>query len=79
MRLRHYFNLSDPVSGGSIDWAYGELGIKATFTYEHREQGSDGVYYGFFPPPSEIAPNAEEILQSFIGMTNKARELGYLD
>lgn len=41
--------------------------------------GSDGEYYGFAAPASEIKPNAEEVLQSLIGLTNKAKELGYLE
>lgn len=57
---------------------FGELGIPLAFTYELRDQTSDGEFYGFIPPPSEIQPNAEEILQSIIGMTLKAKELGYL-
>lgn len=47
------------------------------FTYEFRNQGDDGEYYGFVAPPSEIKPNAEEVLQSLIGLTDKAKELGY--
>lgn len=43
-----------PVSGGSVDWFYGDRGLWS-MTYE---------LYGtnFTPPPSEIRPNAEETL-----------------
>lgn len=30
--------------------------------------------YGFFLPPEHIIPNAEEVLESFIGLVKKARE-----
>lgn len=60
-----------------MDYMYGELGIELAFPYELRDQTSDGEFYGFIPPPSEIQPNAEEILQSIIGMTLKGKELGY--
>lgn len=52
------------------------MGVKVAFTYEFRDR-SDMEYYGFVAPPSEIKPNAEEVLQSLIGLTKKANELGY--
>lgn len=35
--------------------------------------------YGFFLPPEHIIPNAEEVLESFIGLVEKAREFGKFD
>ena len=72
-------NLSDPASGLLTDWAYDVLGVPLVLTYELRDQTSDGEFYGFIPPPSEIQPNAEEILQAMIGYLEKAQELGYFN
>lgn len=47
-------------------------------TYEFRDRTNDGSVYGFVPPPSEIKPNADEVLQSLIGLTQEAAKLGYL-
>lgn len=41
--------------------------------------GDDGEYYGFVAPTTEIKPNAEEVLQSLIGLTLKAEELGFFN
>lgn len=32
--------------------------------------------FGFFLPPEYIIPNAEEVLESLIGLVQKAREFG---
>lgn len=71
--------ISDPTTGDSADWAFGNLGAPLSFLYEFRDKAPGGKLYTFFAPPSEIKPNAEEVLQSLIGMTNKARELGYFN
>ena len=71
--------ISDTTTGTSSDWAYGVLGAKIGYTYEFRNQGADGKVYSFEAPPSEIKPNSEEVLQSLIGLTEKAKELGYFD
>jgi len=43
-------------SGGSVDWAYGELGVVHSYTPELRDTGS----YGFLLPASQIRPSGEE-------------------
>lgn len=52
----------DPASGGSDDWAYGELGIKYTYAIELRDEGE----YGFFLPENEIQPTTEEIYAAIL-------------
>jgi hypothetical protein len=42
-----------------------------------RGSGNYGNF-GFFLPPEFIIPNAEEILEAFIGLVQKAREFGRL-
>jgi len=32
--------------------------------------------FGFFLPPEYIIPNAEEVMESFIGLVKKAKEFG---
>ncbi len=46
-----------PASGISIDWAYGEAGVKYSYTIELRDTGQ----YGFLLPPDQIVPTGEEI------------------
>jgi len=43
-------------SGGSVDWAYGALGVVYSYTPELRDTGS----YGFLLPPAQIRPSGEE-------------------
>jgi len=43
-------------SGGSVDWAYGYLGVVYSYTPELRDTGS----YGFLLPASQIQPSGEE-------------------
>lgn len=70
---------TDPTTGTSSDWGYGALGAKIGYTYEFRNVGDDGEVYGFVAPTTEIKPNAEEVLQSLIGLTLKAEELGFFN
>ncbi|XP_041469205.1 carboxypeptidase B-like [Lytechinus variegatus] len=51
-----------PASGGSDDWAYGELKIKYTYTIELRDEGQ----YGFMLPETEIEPTTEEIYAAML-------------
>ena len=44
-------------SGGSIDWTYGEAGIKYSYTIELRDTGR----HGFLLPPEQIIPTGEEV------------------
>lgn len=53
--------------------------MKSVYIYELRDEDIDGNYYHFIPPPSEIKFNAEEVLQSMIGLIGKSQELGYFD
>lgn len=62
--------VTDSASGNSQDHAYGHYNIPISYTYEMR-----GVNLGgFVLPPEHIIPNAEEILESYIGLVQKARE-----
>ena len=65
------------VSGASPDHFYGLYGIPIAYTYEMRGNGNYGQF-GFFLPPELIIPNAEEVLESLIGLVKKAREFEYL-
>jgi carboxypeptidase A len=67
--------ISDPSAGSSMDHAYGKFGIPISYTIEMRGNGDYGNF-GFFLPPEFIIPNAEEILNSFVGIIQKAREFG---
>ena len=44
-------------SGGSMDWALGELGIPYSMAMELRDTGM----YGFLLPPNQIIPTGEEV------------------
>ncbi|PWN50999.1 hypothetical protein IE53DRAFT_386668 [Violaceomyces palustris] len=44
-------------AGSSIDWSYGQAGLKWSFALELRDSGT----YGFLLPPSEIRPTGEEV------------------
>lgn len=69
---------SDAASGNAQDHAYGHFNIPLSFTFEMRGNGAYG-HFGFFLPPEFIIPNAEEILESYIGLVQKAREFGRLN
>lgn len=53
-----------PVSGGSVDWAYGARDVFA-FSFELRDTGT----YGFILPASQIIPQNQEILPALMLMT----------
>ncbi len=53
-----------PVSGGSVDWAYGARSVFA-FSFELRDTG----IYGFILPAGQIIPQNEEILPALMLMT----------
>merc|ERR1712126_92820 len=46
-----------PASGGSLDWALGEAGIKFSIGMELRDKGE----HGFLLPPEQIVPTGEEV------------------
>ena len=54
-------------SGGSMDWALGEAGIKYSYAMELRDTG----IYGFVLPPEQIIPTGEEVW----AFHNKAAEI----
>ncbi|XP_059616969.1 zinc carboxypeptidase-like [Phlebotomus argentipes] len=61
-------------TGTSVDWAYGDAGIKIGYTYEFRDRGT----YGFILPAEQIIPNAIEVLESMIAMLDECERLGYM-
>ena len=64
---------ADAASGTSVDFMYGNFGTKLAYTYEFRNR-----QYSFLLPPEFIIPNAEEILDSIVGMVARARVHGFL-
>lgn len=61
--------MSDIASGGSDDWAYGEAGIKYSYTYELRDTGD----YGFLLPEEQILPQGLEFFEGFATMLQEMR------
>uniref|UniRef100_A0A4Y0BLF3 Peptidase_M14 domain-containing protein n=1 Tax=Anopheles funestus TaxID=62324 RepID=A0A4Y0BLF3_ANOFN len=61
-------------SGISVDWAFAVAGIPLSYTFELRDQ----VEFGFILPADQIVPNAEELLEAFVGMIDEAKILGYM-
>jgi len=53
-------------SGSSLDYTYGNLGIKYSYVVELRDQGQ----YGFLLPPNQILPSGRE---TFAGLTAMAQ------
>lgn len=49
-------------------------GIPLSYTFELRDQ----VEFGFILPADQIVPNAEELLEAFVGMIDEAKILGYM-
>lgn len=63
----------DAASGTSVDFMYGNFGTQLAYTYEFRNR-----QFSFLLPPEFIIPNAEEILDSIVGMVDRARFHGFL-
>lgn len=61
-------------TGTSIDWAYNDAGIKLSYTYEFRDNGT----YGFILPADQIRPNAFEVLDSLVALIDESERLGYM-
>ena len=59
------------MSGGSDDWARGELGIKWVFTLELPDKG----VFGFLLPPNQIVPTGRSI---FHGIRAMAAEISQM-
>ena len=55
-------------SGTLLDYMYGSLGVKYSFTVELRDKGA----FGFLLPPSLIEPTANEL---FEGLKTMIREM----
>ncbi|XP_055697297.1 zinc carboxypeptidase-like [Phlebotomus papatasi] len=70
----HSMNNLYIATGTSGDWGYGGAGIKLTYVYEFRDNGT----HGFLLPPDQIIPNSIEVMQSLIGMLDESERLGYL-
>ena len=57
-------------SGSSIDYTYGELGIRYSFGVELRDDG----LFGSLLPPSQIVPTALETLEGIKVLCKLIRE-----
>jgi murein tripeptide amidase MpaA len=56
-----------PVSGGSLDWSYGDRGVLG-MSIEVRDAGG----YGFIMPAAEIIPNAQENFEGAMALARHA-------
>lgn len=56
-------------TGTSLDWAFGEAEIDLSFCYEFRDLNT------FILPAEQIIPNAQETMQSLIGMIHESERL----
>ncbi|XP_059619301.1 zinc carboxypeptidase-like [Phlebotomus argentipes] len=61
-------------SGTAIDYTYGTAGVKISWTFEFRDQGT----YGFVLPPQFIIPNAMETMRSLPALLDESTRLGYI-
>ncbi|GAB0093571.1 zinc carboxypeptidase [Sergentomyia squamirostris] len=64
-----------PSSGSSSDWAFEEVGIKISYTFELR--GPPDSPAMFILPANQITPVGEETLEAFIVIMNEAKARGY--
>lgn len=64
----------DLASGNSIDWAYEQLNVPLTYTFELRGPFPDGEIV----PTDEIIPNALEVIDGIEAMIKEAKALNYL-
>ncbi|CAD7086390.1 unnamed protein product [Hermetia illucens] len=64
-----------PAAGSSVDWAYGEVGIKVAYTYELRPSSSSSN--GFVLAASQIIPTGQETVDSLIALFKAAESKGY--
>ncbi|XP_074598066.1 carboxypeptidase B-like [Brevipalpus obovatus] len=56
-------------SGGSDDWAYGEVGVKYSYTFELRDTGDSG----FLLPDAQIVPQGLEFWEGFVTLLKELR------
>lgn len=64
-----------PSSGSSHDWAYNELKIPISYTFELR--GPPTSQNLFILPAEEILPTGEETLDGFVALLKAAKARGY--
>lgn len=57
-----------------MDWVKEKLGMNITLAYELRDKGQ----YGFLLPADQIIPNAEEFVDSLVGLFEEAEKFGYV-
>nr|XP_019538284.2 zinc carboxypeptidase A 1-like [Aedes albopictus] len=69
------FDAIYPASGASMDWAYGTLDVKISYTYELRP-GQES-WDGFVLPPKQIIPTGEETLDSLVTLLEESQSRGY--
>lgn len=62
--------LTDPVTGGSMDWVRKTLGTPLVYTYELR--GDD-----FHWPPERIPEQGKELTQMLLGLILEAENMDY--
>ncbi|KAF9311582.1 carbamoyl-phosphate synthase (glutamine-hydrolyzing) cpa2, partial [Podila horticola] len=63
-------NIIYQASGGSLDWTYGEAGVKYSYAVELRDTGK----HGFLLPEDQILPSAEETYAGFQHLVNFIRK-----
>ncbi|KAF9426484.1 Carboxypeptidase A4 [Podila epigama] len=63
-------NIIYQASGGSLDWTYGEAGVKYSYAVELRDTGK----YGFMLPENQILPSAQETFAGFLHLVNFIRK-----
>ena len=61
------------VSGGSDDWARGEMGIKWVYLIELPDTG----IFGFLLPPNKIVPTGHSVMKGIRMLTAKISESLY--
>lgn len=66
-----------PSAGSSHDYAYSELKIPISYTFELR--GPTDSTDMFILPAEQIEPVGEEILDGFVALLNEAKARGYYD
>lgn len=64
-----------PSAGSSHDWAYSELNVPISFTFELR--GPPNSTDMFVLPAAQIEPTGWETLDGFVALLKEARERGY--
>ena len=56
--------LLEELTGNTMDWAKGEVGIPFALSFELRDNGE----FGFLLPAEQIEPSGKEILNGFLVM-----------